>query len=128
MKVFNLSYKFLLLVFCGQMCIAQSLKEMKKQTVEELVIYKTNELKRELNLSDSQVLNVKAINIEFAKVALPIIKTNDGKITIAKKLKPLDEKRDADLKKVLTSKQFELYLKNKEKKVAKLKAEFISGD
>ena len=128
MKVFKLNYLFHFIVFCGQLCNAQSLKEMKKQSVEELATYKANELKRELNLSESQVVIVKAINVEFAKVALPIIKSNDGKITIAKKLKPLDITRDADLKKVLTVKQFELYLKNKEKKVAKLKAEFLSGE
>lgn len=128
MKVFNLSYMFLLLVFCGQICIAQSLKEMKKLTVEELVVYKTNELKRELNLSESQVFNLKSINTEFAKLALQIIKSKESKISIAKKLKPLDTKRDADLKILFSSKQFELYLKNKEKKIAKLKAEYISGD
>ena len=128
MKGINFYYLSLFLVFCGQMCFAQSLNEMKKQTVEELATYKANELKRELNLSESQFFNVKSINTEFAKVALPIIKSATSKYTIATKLKPLDIKRDADLKKVFTIKQFELYLKNKEKKVAKLKAEFISGD
>lgn len=128
MKILSLNLIVFLGVFLNINLNAQSLKEMKAMSVEESATMKTNELKKELHLSESQVEKVQVINEEFAKKALPIIKSNDSKFTILSNLKPFDKKRDQDLEKVFDEKQFELYKKNKKKKILKLKSEFLSED
>ncbi|WP_310555889.1 hypothetical protein [Flavobacterium sp.] len=126
MRILNLKWIVIVGLFFSLSLKAQSLEKMKTMSVEELATFKTNELKKELNLSENQAAKLQVVNLEFAKVALPVIKSNDAKFTVAKKLKPLDEKRDQDLEKILDKKQFELYKKNKEKKISKLRAEFLS--
>lgn len=126
MRILNLKWIVIVGLFFSLSLKAQSLEKMKTMSVEELATFKTNELKKELNLSENQAAKLQVVNLEFAKVALPVIKSNDAKFTVAKKLKPLDEKRDQDLEKILDKKQFELYKKNKKKKISKLRAEFLS--
>ena len=95
-----------------------------ERTTEEKAKEITEKMKADLSLSGSQPDRVYAINYDFVQ------KVEKGKAEEAsrrdklKKLKALDEERDAALKEVLTSEQFEKFESGKKEKRQKLKEDF----
>lgn len=101
--------KILLLILLAPLSILAQVSK----TNEQRALQRTDSLKTILQLNEEQYPKVYAINLEFAQNADPIVKSDASKISKLKQLKPLDEKRDASLKTVLTKEQFELYIKKK---------------
>lgn len=70
----------------------------------------TTNMKEKLNLNDGQYTQVYAVNLDFLQKALENQATGNTKVEKGKRLKELDDERDAKLKSVLNGDQFKKYL------------------
>lgn len=101
-----------------------------RKTPEDRAKHRTEMMTKELGLSPEQIARVNTININFARALSDVKKMEDGDVK-KNRATALKEKRDNDLKPVLTAEQFtrmnELRDKkkdqHKDKKVVKEKAE-----
>ncbi|WP_129582993.1 hypothetical protein [Flavobacterium cyanobacteriorum] len=84
----------------------------------------TANMKEQLSLNDSQYTKVYAINQDFLKKAMENKTTAKTRIEKAKRLKALDEERDAKLKSVLTEEQFKIFVANKAENRKKIRQYF----
>ena len=73
----------------------------------------TEHMKVQLALNDSQYTKVHAVNLDFLTKAISANESGKTKIEIAKKIKQLDEERDAKLKSVLSDDQFKKFVATK---------------
>lgn len=78
-------------------------------TPQQRADVQTQYMKEHLDLTDEQLSKITQINLDYAKQADPLIKGSEGDLTLLKEMKALGQKKDAALKEVLTSQQFETY-------------------
>ena len=82
----------------------------------------TSNMKDQLNLNDNQYTQLYAVNLDFLQKAIENQATGNTKVEKGKRLKELDDERDAKLKSVLNSDQFKKYLATKTDNRKKLRA------
>ncbi|WP_430404447.1 hypothetical protein [Fluviicola sp.] len=112
-----------LLVLLLTCCCFGTLKAQTK-TAEEWANQLTDSLQKTLSLSDDQRAKVYPIELEFVQKAEPIKQNNESKIQKLKALKELDEKRDSQLKEVLSEAQFAKYSEGKKENRKQLKEKY----
>lgn len=111
----------ILMVALSQAVVAQDAAEMKTKTPEERAQMQTKWMKDKLALDDSQVSQVSAINLKYAKINEPVLKGDDGKLSKFKKLKATQKDKDNELKRVFTPEQFAKYLSTEDELKKKMK-------
>lgn len=83
----------------------------------------TDRMNKELTLSGDQYQKVNTIHLDYAKAAAELKNSsNTDRAVQHTEIKKLKEKRDAALKGVLTSEQYQSYLQHKEERHDKKKA------
>lgn len=88
-----------------------------KKTPEERAQHKTEVMTKELGLNAEQIAKVNTININFMRAMSDVKQIPDGE-TKKNRSSALKEKRDADLKGVLTAEQYAKLLELRAKKDA----------
>lgn len=86
------------------------LAEIKKTTPEERAALLTMLMKARLGLAGDQLHKVAAINLEYAKKMEPILQSSDRPFREIWEMKRVNGEKEAALKDVLTSEQFQKYL------------------
>lgn len=89
------------------------MEKLKQTTPEERAQFQTQVLKEKLNLSTEQEKQVGDINLKYAQKMDPVLKGEDGKIAKFKAAKDINKEKDAELKTVLTTEQYEKYTQMK---------------
>lgn len=89
-----------------------------QRTPEERAAIQTEWMKENLKLNANQASAVESLNLEYAR-KMETVKQVDGKMAQLKKAKSISEEKDAKLKAVLDSKQFQTYLEKKKELRAK---------
>ncbi len=92
---------------------AQQLADLKKTTPEERAAVLTEMMKAKLSLSDSQLSQVRDINLKYAKKMQPILEGSERPLREMWEMKEVNQDKEAELKKVLTPEQFQHYLASK---------------
>lgn len=92
----------------------QALTELKKTTPEQRATLLTNMMRARLTLTESQVPQVRDINLKYAKKMQPILEGSDRPFREVWELKEVNQGKEAELKKVLTHEQFQQYLAAKD--------------
>jgi hypothetical protein len=93
---------------------AQAPEEFKNTTPEQRAKLQTDLMKTKLQLNEEQTTKVGAINLKYAKQMEPVIKGSGGKLAKFREAKKVNEQKEAELKQVLTTEQFNTYEKAKE--------------
>ena len=93
---------------------AQMLEKLKKTTPEQRAKIQTELMKAKLDLNPAQVGQVGALNLKYAQKMQPLIAGGSGPLMEMREMREINEQKEADLKKILTSDQFEKYLAAKE--------------
>jgi hypothetical protein len=88
--------------------------KLKSTTPEERAGAQTAFMKTKLGLSADQVAKVSAINLKYAQKMDPILKGSEGPIMRMREAEAINQQKEAELKQVLSSEQFEKYLASKE--------------
>jgi len=88
--------------------------DLMNKTPEDRAKVQTEMMKNKLNLSTEQQTKIEAINLNYAKKFEPVIKSSDSKLTRYKRAKSLQKAKNEELKKVLTTSQYQRYEKSKE--------------
>lgn len=78
-------------------------------TPEERAQMQTEWMKENLQLNDSQLVKVEALNLEYA-LKMEKVKGIDGNLSKLKAAGKTSEEKDEKLKKLLSEEQFEFYL------------------
>ncbi len=81
----------------------------------------TEMMDQELTLADDQEKAVAEINLKYAKRVDEVFASSGSKKEKAKKMKEINDAKEADLKPVLTLEQFTLYVELKDEFIDKLK-------
>lgn len=84
----------------------------------------TDTMKTQLSLNDDQYKQVYAINLDFISKVAAVKQDGDSKMAKFKKLKAMDEDRDAALQKILTDDQFKDFQDFKQENRKEMKARF----
>jgi len=116
MKKIILSAAFIVL---GSLTFAQKMDGDKKAKFEEKRAEKLANLKAELNLSDAQVAQIKAVQdkkMEARKADMQLQKADRKK-----DMKAMMEKNDQDMKTILTPDQYKKWQEKKEQKMKERK-------
>ena len=105
------------IVLLAQSAPAQSKldKLMTKTTPEEMAEMQTKNLEEKLSLSEDQYQQVHEINLKYAHKMQNIYNTDQGKLQRLKSMKAVSEDKDREMKRVLSSQQYNAYLEQKEK-------------
>lgn len=88
----------------------------------------TAQMKEQLKLNDGQYSRVHAVNLDYLQKALDNKKSDKTSVEKAKRLKALDDERDAKLKSVLSADQYKIYTANKIENRKKLRQQFMDKD
>jgi Spy/CpxP family protein refolding chaperone len=89
------------------------------QSTEERVKQQTEQMVKDLNLTEDQIPTVEKINQKYAEKMETVRDQNQGnRENMRSEMRQLFEDRDAELKKVLTNEQFEIYKKKQEERRA----------
>ncbi|MBP0132142.1 MAG: hypothetical protein ITD31_01975 [Nitrosospira sp.] len=83
----------------------------------------TRFMKNKLGLSDEKVNEIRAINLQFAEKAEPILKGSSISFIKMNDMKNIQKQKDAALHHVLTEQQFQLYSNSKDELKDALKAD-----
>ncbi len=78
-------------------------------TPEERAQMQTEWMKESLQLNDSQLVKIEALNLEYA-LKMEKVKGIDGNLSKLKAARKTSEEKDKKLKKLLDEEQFEFYL------------------
>jgi len=78
-------------------------------TPEERTKMQTEWMKENLQLNDSQLVKIEALNLEYA-LKMEKVKGIDGNLSKLKAARKTSEEKDEKLKKLLSEEQFEFYL------------------
>lgn len=114
--------KTVLIIFLALFCVGSI--QAQSKTPEEWAVQRTDSLQQVLTLTTEQYPQVYSIELAFAQKADPIRKSSDGKVQKLKALKELDEKRDTELKTVLTEEQFSAYSEKKKAQRKQFKEQY----
>ncbi|HDR52918.1 MAG TPA: hypothetical protein ENN90_15070 [Mariniphaga anaerophila] len=79
-----------------------------KYSLEERAQMQTEWMKENLQLNDSQLLKIEALNLEYA-LKMEKIKGLDGNLSKLKAARKTSDEKDTKLKQLLNSEQFEFY-------------------
>lgn len=74
----------------------------------------TDRMQTELTLDADQYNKVYAVNEQFLTAMTDLKNSSGGRLEKFRKMKSIDDNRDKQLKKILTSAQYNIYQKNKE--------------
>jgi len=85
---------------------AEGLDDLKDTTPAERAAAQTTMMKEKLSLTDEQLPKVKAINEKYAEEMDPIIKGSGGMLMKMGSMRAVEDKKEAELKGVLSSDQF----------------------
>jgi hypothetical protein len=85
---------------------AEGLDDLKDTTPAERAAAQTMMMKEKLSLTDEQLPKVKAINEKYAEEMDPIIKGSGGMLMKMGSMRAVEDKKEAELKGVLSSDQF----------------------
>lgn len=88
---------------------ADSLKKLKGASPEQRAKVQTDLMRDKLQLTASQVQQVSALNLEYARKMEPIIRSDDSRFSKYRKAKPLLEEKENRLKSILTDEQYKKY-------------------
>lgn len=104
-------YLYLLLIALLSCALvqAQAPEELKNTTPEQRAKVQTDLMKTKLQLNEEQTAKVGAINLKYAKQMEPVVKSGGGKLAKYRQAKKINEQKEAELKQVLTTEQFETY-------------------
>jgi len=111
----------LLFMLFSQLVIAQHGSAMQDKTPQERAKFQTAIMKSKLGLDSVQLEQVEAINLKYALKNEPVIKSDDSKFSKFKQLKSTQKEKEAELKKILTAKQFKQYQAFQDEMKAQLK-------
>jgi len=101
------------------------LAELKRTTPEERTRLLTDMMRARLSLSEAQVTQVREINLKYAKEMQPVLESSDRPFKEVWELRKINEGKEAELKKVLSPKQFDEYLAAKEEIRQKLEQRLL---
>ncbi len=117
-----------MICFCLSMAIQISAQgNFRFSTPEERAKQLDSILNEKLSLSDEQFTLVKAINLKFAKESGQLRSTMSeftSRDSIRIQMRQIDENKTNALKEILTTEQFQLYLKWQEEQMAARRARF----
>ena len=85
---------------------AEGLDDLKDTTPAERAAAQTMMMKEKLSLTDDQLPKVKAINEKYAEEMDPILKGSGGMLMKMGPMRAVEDKKEAELKGVLSSDQF----------------------
>ena len=85
---------------------AEGLDDLKDTTPAERAAAQTTMMKEKLSLTDDQLPKVKAINEKYAEQMDPILKGPGGMFMKMGPMREVEDKKEAELKGVLSSDQF----------------------
>lgn len=94
---------------------------MKGGTPEQRAQLQTAWMKDKLALNETQVGQVSAINLKYAKMNDPVLKGSDNKFSKFKKLKAAQKDKEKELKGILAPDQFTKYLAMQDEMKDKMK-------
>lgn len=97
----------ILFMFLAQGAFAQNLGM--QFTPEERAQMQTEWMEENLQLNDSQLVKVEALNLEYA-LKMEKIKEINGNLSKLRAARKISEEKDKKLKKLLDKEQFEFYL------------------
>jgi hypothetical protein len=106
------------LIFLAQGAFAQNFGM--QFTPEERAQMQTEWMKENLQLNDSQLVKVEALNLEYA-LKMEKIKEINGNLSKLRAAKKTSEEKDKKLKKLLDKEQFEFYLDKRKEMQKKAK-------
>ena len=114
MKTVKLIILFLpILLFTSNPVNAQSNKKLSEEQKQEL-IENIKEYFSELNLSDQQKEDFKAISEKYAIELKELKNSNESRLSKYKKLKAIQESKNKEMKGILNDEQYKVYLKKQE--------------
>ncbi len=113
----NLLLTIIAVALLTQSVAAQSKldKLMTETSPEERAEMQTNNMKEKLSLSEDQYQQVYDINLKYAHKMQNIYNADQGKLHRLKSMKAVSEDKDGEMKRVLSSQQYEAYREQKEK-------------
>lgn len=88
---------------------ADTLARLKAASPEKRAQMQTDYMNTRLALTAAQYNQVSGINLAYARRIEPILRSEDGRFTKYRKIKPLLEEKDEELKAVFTADQFKKY-------------------
>lgn len=107
--------------------LAQEMSDRQNKTPEDRAQFQTTWMTKNLNLDSSQVDRVQLINLKYAQKNEPILKSGASNLSKFKKLKSLQDEKDAEIKKVFTPDQFKQYESLKEELKEDMKEKIIEN-
>ena len=88
---------------------AEGLDDLKDTTPAERAAAQTTMMKEKLSLTDEQLPKVKAINEKYAEQMDPIIKGSDGMFSKMRAMREVEDRKETELKGVLSDGQFQQF-------------------
>jgi hypothetical protein len=99
------------------------LDELKGTTPEQRARAQSAFMKTKLGLSAEQLPKVEALNLKYANEMEPVISGSSGPLMKMRQAKEINERKEADLKGLLSPDQFQKYLASKEEMRDKILSE-----
>jgi len=109
---------FLCMTLTNVLAQAQKLKD---STPEQRAKMQTEWMKTKLALNATQVEQVSALNLQYARKNEPIIQSNEGKLSKFKKMKALQHEKSNALSQILDTAQYKKYLELKDQMIQNIK-------
>ncbi|WAC13453.1 hypothetical protein [Dyadobacter pollutisoli] len=120
MKKTNVSITFILsLFFAVNQVFAQS--ELKQMPADQRAKLQTERMTASLKLDAEQTQKVGQINLKYAQKMDPVIEGSGSKMSRFKAFKSINKDKEAELKGVLTTQQFQQFQKQQQEMKDKLK-------
>jgi hypothetical protein len=104
-------------------CAQEKLDEfMTDTTPEERAQMQTDYMKENLTLTEDQVPRVHEVNLKYSQKMQDAYNSGGGKLQKLKKMKGINQEKDKEIKRVLTSSQYATYEKHREEMKEKMRA------
>jgi len=84
-------------------------KKFKNMTPAQRADFQTGMMKSKLKLDTQQLLKVQALNLKYALLFEPIIKSDVGRFSKLRQAMALQQKKDDELQYIFTTPQYKLY-------------------
>ncbi len=111
----NILYSIVALLFLSISAQTNAQPQHQKFSAEDMSEKQTEMMKKELNLSDEQTTEVSAINLKFAKKMDEQRENSSGdRESMHEEMEKMREERNAELKEVLSEKQYKTMLEKEE--------------
>ncbi|TFF39636.1 hypothetical protein [Mucilaginibacter psychrotolerans] len=94
---------------------------IKKSTPKQRADWQTNMMKKDLKLTDAQYRQVSQLNLEYAKKMQPLFNSDDSRLSKGMKARSIMQEKDAKLKAVLSTGQYDAYQQIVKNKMAAVK-------